>query len=297
MVVKKQRPVLKIDKHLPQIIVPQKPQKMFIDWWNSDIRFEKTIPHSFDAGYIIIDFNYKGKTEKYLKIYGSEYIKQIAKAYGTTYRNAENMLIDFIESVSKFTVHFKFTEETAMFLKIYDNTDQLFSTVDFAIGESGAEPEIDSIDYLDRIEIVDDKQINNTNIIEKFNIDDLVQTFSRNIMYFIVTILWYIATTSKNTKYIYEKKTPIVAKRHKNVVKVSSTKTITTPIYDLNKIRVVKVDSLTTRKKGWTYSHSFQVHGHYRHYKNGKVIFIKPFIKGKDKEFQQQTITINPKKL
>ena len=28
--------------------------KMFQDWWNTDIRFEKSIPHSFNAGYLII---------------------------------------------------------------------------------------------------------------------------------------------------------------------------------------------------------------------------------------------------
>lgn len=288
MVVKKQRPILKIDKHLPQIIVPQKPQKMFIDWWNSDIRFEKTIPHSFNSGYITIDCDYKGKVDKYLNEYGSAYMKQIAKAYNTTYRAAENMFIDFINSVSKFTMYFKFTAENAMFVEIYDSTDQLFSTIDFAYGESGAEPTMATIDYLECMNEDEKNMANN------LDADKYVERFSRNLMYFLVTILWYIATTSNNTKYIYEKKTPIIAKRHKNIVKVSNTKNITTPIYDFNKIRVVKVDSLTTRKKGWTYSHAFQVHGHYRHYKDGKVIFIKPFIKGKDKEFKAQTININP---
>ena len=34
--------ILKIDKRLPQIIVPDNKLPMFIDWWNSDIRFEKS---------------------------------------------------------------------------------------------------------------------------------------------------------------------------------------------------------------------------------------------------------------
>ena len=62
----------------------------------------------------------------------------------------------------------------------------------------------------------------------------------------------------------------------------------------MNKIRVVSIDRLQTRKKGWTYSHSFQVHGHYRHYRNGKTIFIQPYIKGKDKEFKSQQIILDP---
>ena len=62
----------------------------------------------------------------------------------------------------------------------------------------------------------------------------------------------------------------------------------------MNKIRVVKVENLASRKRGWTYSHSFEVHGHYRHYRNGKTIFIKPFIKGKDLDFKSQKIIIDP---
>ena len=45
----------------------------------------------------------------------------------------------------------------------------------------------------------------------------------------------------------------------------------------MGKVKVVKVEHLQKRKAGWTYSHSFQVHGHYRHYKSGKVIFVKEF--------------------
>lgn len=63
----------------------------------------------------------------------------------------------------------------------------------------------------------------------------------------------------------------------------------------MSKIRRVKVEGLIKRRKGWTYSHSFQVHGHYRHYKDGKVVFIKPYIKGKGKEEVVQRITLNPK--
>ena len=110
----------------------------------------------------------------------------------------------------------------------------------------------------------------------------------------MVSCLWYIATTTKSTKYIYEKKIPTVINRSKGIVQVSDTKTINTPIYDMQKIKVVKVETLSTRKKGWTYSHSFEVHGHYRHYKDGKVIFINPYIKGKDKEFKAQQFILTP---
>lgn len=52
---------------------------------------------------------------------------------------------------------------------------------------------------------------------------------------------------------------------------------------ETNKETIRRILKLITRKKGWTYSHSFQVHGHY---KDGKVIFIESYVKGKDKPFK-----------
>lgn len=113
----------------------------------------------------------------------------------------------------------------------------------------------------------------------------------------LITCLWYMATTAPSTKYIYEEKHPVIEHRHKRTVHVSSTKFITTPVYDFSKIRTTTVERLVTRKKGWTYSHSFQVHGHYRHYKDGKVIFIESYIKGKGKPFKAQTTILSPEKI
>lgn len=274
------RPQLKIDKHLPQVVVPEKARNMFKEWWNTDIRFEKTIPHSFESGYIILEYNYMKDIDYILK-QNNNSIKEIAKTYKTTFRNAEDMFKNLLNSLSKFTIYFKFKSENAMWVDIYDNTNQQFFTIDFAVGESEPEPEVSNIDIFSWATVDDNASI---------------ETFVKDLLYILVTTLWYIATT-KSTKYIYEKKTPVVTSRHKNVVKVSDTKTINTPIYDLNKIRVVKVEHLQTRKKGWTYSHSFQVHGHYRHYQSGKTIFIQPYIKGKEKEFKQQTIIIDPKQI
>lgn len=41
-------------------------------------------------------------------------------------------------------------------------------------------------------------------------------------------------------------------------------------------------------------SGQFDVRGHYRHYKNGKVIWIKEYVKGKGKEVKDKTYKINP---
>lgn len=287
------RQKLKIDKHLPQIVIPPKTRTMFINWWNSDIRFEKSIPRVFEKGYIILEYNYVERQEELLKSNSSE-IKHIAKFYHCTYREAETMFKNLLACFSKLTLYFHFISENTMKVEMYDSTDSIVYSMEFAVGESEPEPELLSDDILFAYamkQMTDSNENNN-----KFNLnnDKFMYDSMQCLLCIVVTAFWYIATT-KSTKYIYENKTPVVTGRKKGVVTVSDTKTINTPIYDLNKIRIVKVEHLQSRKKGWTYSHSFQVHGHYRHYKNGKTIFIEPFIKGKDKEFKPQTIIVEPK--
>lgn len=270
---------LKINKRLPQILLPKEKLQMFIDWWNSDIRFEKTVPHSFDEGYLIVE-NKQHLTPENFK----DMIKVIAKAYKTTYRNIENQLKVFLDVMSKFTIYFKFTDENAMYIETYGNDDCIISSITFSIGETNI-PEKE-------INLTDEERLKNCK-----TTDDILNIFNWNNLSLLITCLWYIATTTRSTKYIYEKKSPVIAKRHKKVVVISDTKTINTPIYDMRKIRVVKVENLQSRKKGWTYSHAFQVHGHYRHYKNGKTIFIDSFIKGKNKTFKSQQLILNPKEM
>ena len=48
---------LKIDKRLSKIIIPESKVQMFIDWWNSDIRFEKSIPQVLRNYILSISFS------------------------------------------------------------------------------------------------------------------------------------------------------------------------------------------------------------------------------------------------
>ena len=69
---------------------------------------------------------------------------------------------------------------------------------------------------------------------------------------------------------------------------------ITAPIYDFNFMKEISITKLTSKHSSWKISCAFTVRGHYRHYSNGKIVFIKSYIKGKDKDFQNQTITLAP---
>ena len=269
---------LKINKRLPQIHIEQKQIDLFIEWWNKDIRFQQTIPHSFEEGYLKCDLNLNIDINRFKDI-----IKQSAKEYKTTYRIMENTFKDFISMIEHTTIHFKFINNNEVYLNTYDKNNNIISRIEFEYGE-------DKKDFEE--EFTYDKMYDIMN--KSNNSDDLM--FGFNLLYTIifVTSIWYIATTRNTTKYVYEQKTPIITSRKKNIVRVSDTKVISTPIYDISKIKTKKVDGLIKHRKGWTYSHAFQVHGHYRHYKDGKVIFINSYIKGKDKEFKAQTIELKP---
>ena len=141
MVEQKERKRLKIDKHLPQILLPPKARKMFMEWWNSDIRFEQTIPHSFESGYVILNYDYEDRVEELLIEHKAD-VREIAKHYHITYREAETLFRNMTHCFSQLTLHFKFIQENAMFIEMYDATEQLIANMEFAVGKSEPEPEI-----------------------------------------------------------------------------------------------------------------------------------------------------------
>ena len=266
--------ILRIDNKLPQIILPQSKIGMFIDWYNNDLRLLGTLPEAYNEGYLIIE-------NDIIQIdisKQSEYIKSLAKQLNGTYRQVENRLKYFIEDLEKVTMYFKYVDNNIQ-IWLYDKDNTIVSKISFQVQEG-------------ENSLVADRYID-----EFTNWDDLLNEFNFYCVILLTSSLWYIATTTKTTKYYYEENRPryTYSANEKSIKSVSKHKTINTPIYDFNKIKKVKVESLIKKRKGWTYSHSFQVHGHYRHYSNGKTVFINSYIKGKNKELQSQIITSNPK--
>ena len=266
--------ILRIDNKLPQIILPQSKIGMFIDWYNNDLRLLGTLPKAYNEGYLIIE-------NDIIQIdisKQSEYIKSLAKQLNGTYRQVENRLKYFIEDLEKVTMYFKYVDNNIQ-IWLYGKDNTIVSKMSFQVQEG-------------ENSLVADRYID-----EFTNWDDLLNEFNFYCVILLTSSLWYIATTTKTTKYYYEENRPryTYSANEKSIKSVSKHKTINTPIYDFNKIKKVKIESLIKKRKGWTYSHSFQVHGHYRHYSNGKTVFINSYIKGKNKELQSQIITLNPK--
>lgn len=271
------RKLNKLDKNLNQIILPTSKIDMFIDWWNETIRFEKTIPITFKSGYLIIENEFLNKT------YNRDDLREIAKLFKSSVFELDEHYRKFIKNKYITIIYFVFTSENKLHVEIYDDNYEMFSTINIEFGNG------DKMLNEYEVEIGDTPK----NLLElQPTLLSRINCFNLNIL---ITVLWYIATSGKRTKYVYDNIQPRTIHHKKHIVEVSDTKTLTSSIYDLNKIKKVDVNKLNKRKEGWTYSHSFEVHGHYRHYKNGKVIFINPFIKGKNKPLKNQKIILNPK--
>lgn len=270
---------LHIKTKLPQIILPKDKINIFIDWWNQDIRFLSEVPRSFEEGYFIIhtDGLPSANTQ-------SELLKRVAKAYNITYRQAENTYKEFTEIYELLTLHFHFIDDM-LIVNMYGANKKILTAMNMKLGSIEEEPEIKPI-----VDMVCDLGRDAT-------LEDYQNCFSRIATSLLVTSLWYLATT-KSSKYYYErsnnKQENSDINEDKRVVNVKKFRAITTPIYDFSKVKQIRVEDCVKHRKGWTYSHSFQVHGHYRHYKNGKVIFVKSFIKGKEKRFKSQIISLEP---
>ena len=274
---------LRINPLLPNIIISKDKINLFVDWYNKDIRFQKELPHTFEKGYIRIkSMLFSPDISNY-----NVFIKALAKQYNKTYRQIENMLKLYIDGINDVTVYFEF-KDNMFYNYIYRKDGKILSKAEAQIGDNKQpSPEI-------TLTSLSNNDINKLNNEQEF-VDDVQNKFNYFCLAICSTCLWYLATTTKTTKYKYKEKPKEEYNPNKRVVYVKENKNVTTPIYNLDNIKIKTVDRLINKREGYTYSHSFQVHGHYRHYKDGKVIFVNSYIKGKDKPFKHQNIIINPR--
>lgn len=265
----------KIDNSVPKIYLPKEKINMFLDWYDQDLRFQNEIPQALDEGYIFVENNFIKFDEEKIK----EDIKRKAKNFHTTYNMIKKAIQMLEEETKNVVVHFKFIEDSIKVLCFIDKRQIAY--LDYNLKS----------DDVPTFETAKEILIKST----EFEYEGII--YSYNLLCLFVAVMWYLATTTNIKRYKYEIERYIPRNNaKKKVVQIKDKRIITTPIYDLAKIKTIKVDKLIQHRKGWTYSHSFGVCGHFRHYKNGKVIFIKPFIKGKNKEKQVQDIILNPKK-
>lgn len=300
----KSREQLIYNKSLPKLYLPENKIKTFIDWYNKDLRFVEEIPKAFEEGYFILENTIIKNSKDYLRdILKKEFKENKQKLNANFTWDIYKIRMDYlIEHSNPLILHFKFLKGYEVKIDVYLADGSLLLNSSYYYGPEGKE-ENNKEDYME-----DDghwikakcshinKEINLDNWYkDKSTYADYISEIIRISAQLFGCTMWYLSTSTNITKYEYNQKISRNPNLERSLRDPKRIKTKSTPIYDMSKIRVIKVDGLIKRRKGWTYSHSFQVHGHYRHYKDGKVVFVKSYIKGKEKEFQQQDIIINPK--
>lgn len=284
---------------LPKIYLPKKKISTFIDWYNRDLRFISEIPKAFDEGYFILENDLMVKSKDALRDILKRDFRKYKKEDSNQNWDLYKIRMDYQVDHSDILIfHFKFIEAKKVDVNLYLSDGSKLLDSQYIYDEERTvikEYSEDDGRYIKASKSNINKEIDLDNWYKnKENYADYIAEITRITAQIFGCTMWYLSTSTNTTKYIYDNH-----KRNKNIETVvrdpQKIKTKSTPIYDMTKIREIKVEGLIKRRKGWTYSHSFQVHGHYRHYKNGKTVFIQPYIKGKEKEFQQQNIIINPK--
>lgn len=264
----------KIDNSVPKIYLPKDKIDIFLDWYNEDLRFQNEIPQALNEGYIFVENDFIKFDEEKIK----DYIKITAKQFQTSYNMIKKALQMLEEETKNAVIHFKFEEDSINIFCFVDKRQIAYMNYNF------------KLDELPKYKAIRDITIQST----EFETEGSV--YSHTMLCLFISVMWYLATTTNTKRYKYEIERYIPRDNtKKKVVQTKDKRVVTTPIYDIGKIKTIKVDKLIQHRKGWTYSHSFEVCGHYRHYKSGKVIFVKPFIKGKGKEQKIQDIILNPR--
>lgn len=265
----------KIDETLPQIILPHDKISTIIEWYNDTIRFEKDIPETYKEGYIILDYKL---TEKYEL--DRKFIRDVAAVNQVSVYDIKDAFNKFVNMHPVVYLYFNF-QDKIYYSAYYEEDNKLEPSLGGTIPPDFNEELKDMNLAVPQKAFIDRKDMR--------ELDDECDAYYKAI---IKTVMWYVAVSGVKTRYVYEvtKSKPCTGKNNPS----PDYKYITSTIYDLTKVKRINIDKLNQRKKGWTYSHSFEVHGHFRHYKNGKVIFIKPFVKGKQ-SLKNKKIILKPK--
>lgn len=292
------REKLLINKRLPYIKLPKDKIDLFIKWYNLDLRDLEELPEVFEEGYLEINtsayINVKMPTifdikseEKYNEL------KKLHNKVSATY--------------SKMIIHFTIKPNNIINIVGYYGDGEYAFNIEFNLKEDETVKKIKQYiastsdrDYKHLPEIQDKLFLD----LYQFSTMDEMKTaqneFNRKLgdscLGLVISVIWYLATNTSekylvsNTKVVESHQNINTNKHHKH-----HNRTITAPIYYLVDKKPITVDKLIKKRNGWTISHSFQVRGHYRHYKNGKTIFIKSYEKGKELDkFENSVITVSP---
>lgn len=301
-----------INNTLPKIILPKDKAKLFLDWYEKDLYKEDNIPEVFNEGYFIVDV--------------SDFIKTVTHTIFELDANSFATQTSVIKSIrdmyDRVVIHFKFGNNNKINLSLYsETTGKEVLTKEFDIETiklHRLQSQMKGLIMEKQVSMYDDLVIDITKIQEFKNkaytigyirediqqgMLDILEKFTREWYilcgHLLISAFWYLATSKPaDTEKLKISEYKIESARYDNSVKYNKHKNkvrnITNPVYNFGFIKEIDVTRLISKKKGWKISYEFQVRGHYRHYKSGKTVFIKPYEKGKGLEQKQTVLKLNP---
>lgn len=283
-------------KNIPTIILPKEKAGLFFDWYIKDIAVEKEIPKIYTEGFFDVDIS------QYIHVKTPPILTMNAKNYAD-YKKLED---EIQKTYGNIVLHFKFINDDLIEVKSYSKmkkqklstykieaeklkTLSIFFSTRYAITNNN-DIVFDITNYYGLSPIGKKEQIQN-----KVNIfESSVQALCEALF---ISSLWYLATIkdtkAENKIKTIEKSDNIIAITPKTGKK-NNIRNITTPLYNLGFVADNAVEKMIARKNGWKISCNFSVRGHYRHYKNGKVVFIKQYEKGKGLAEKTTRIKLSP---
>ena len=256
---------LQIRNKLVQISVTDKEVNELCDWVDSDVALKgELIPHVFEEGYIL----YFGLGDGWVNV---DRIKNAARLHGTTFNETKRYLEQLEQSLNPTWIYFKWVREDLCEMMIY--TSDLF----FVTKLTATDKSVDASRYDDARWVAEERSA--------IPIDkDFLEFMCLKVSNALSTVFKYLNNREKNQTptYVLSKKKYKEDIQERKPKKVHNT---LTPTIDLRGRRDIKVSSLTKQRAEMIRrTASWDVRGHQRVCKSGKIVWVKAFVKGKERE-------------
>lgn len=277
----KNKPLI-LRRKLPQIYVTQDKVQVLLDWLNSDDNLRKQkIPRVFEEGYIVY---YNHELDVDMNPEGRDAIRYEARTTGCTFNQAKRRFEDLYKRTNPLWFYFKWEDDLCK-IHVYEAERKLHLISIQAHDEEG-------VDVYNMPEKLD------TSGILSHAFDDESNMWPRYLAMraamIVTSVFHYMNIQKSNKPYMHKSKTQYNVTK-KIQIEEPDIKLLETPIFDLTKKRITKERLTRQHSEFIRRTEAWNVRGHARHYKSGKVIWVDSYIKGNKEKYDGEIYSISPK--
>lgn len=268
-------------RKLPQVYITQDKVDILLDWLNSneELRLQK-IPRVLQEGYIVY-YNHELDVERNPE--GVQAIKYEARTSGCTYNQAKARFNNLLQRTNPLWFYFIWKGDVCE-ISVYDTERKLHLISIQAHDEEGK-------DVFDM-----PTKLDTTNLLTHAFDDERNRWPSYLAMraaMIVTSVFHYMNIQKKNTPTMYKGKNYDIKKRIQYTE--PSIKMVETPVFDLTKKKITKDRLVSQHREFVRRTEAWNVRGHARHYKSGKVIWVDSYIKGNRDNYDGEIYSISPK--